>query len=186
MVIDSVGRALEAFDDDRYIPTYGFGDSRTANKSVFCFKDNEQPCHGVMDTLATYNQITPMVQMSGPTNFAPLVDKAVEICKATQRYHILIIICDGQVDNVKDTVRALTNASNYPLSVVCVGVGDGPFDMMEKFDDNLVDTKFDNFQFVNYYKALSMYKEHQDVVFAVMALQEIPDQYKKIRELGLL
>ncbi len=56
---------------------------------------------------------------------------------------------------------------------------------MEEFDDGLPQRKFDNFQFVPFYKTLSR-AENREVDFAMAALQEIPEQFTLIRKLQLL
>ena len=189
-VISIVGRTLEAFDDDRLIPAYGFGDGKTGGHSCFNFLGGSDTakCQGFEQVLVTYNQIVPSLTLAGPTNFAPVIYKAIEIVKLERSYHILVIIADGQVTEQEKTAEALVEASKYPISIVVIGVGDGPWNLMEKFDDELPKRTFDNFQFVNFNQTLSSVPagRNPDSAFACAALMEIPEQFKLIKQLGYI
>lgn len=180
-VISVIGRTLAPFDDDNWIPTFGFGDALTTDKQCFPFFP-DRFCHGFEDVLMRYNQITPAIKMSGPTNFAPVIRKAIELVQQSRQFHVLLIIADGQVTNEQETADAIVAASHHALSIIVIGVGDGPFDMMRHFDDRLPRRKFDNFQFVEF----NGVADQPDHVFALQALMELPDQYKEICKLGLL
>jgi len=184
-VISIVGRTLEVFDDDKLIPTYIFGDSRTADKTVAPFHP-DRACYTFKEVLDCYTEITPLLILSGPTSFGPLIREAINIVKNAKAYHILVIIGDGEVTSPKDTRDAIIEASRYPLSIIMIGVGDGPWNLMEEFDDNLPSRKFDNFQFVQFSKVMSQASANREVSFALAALMEIPEQYKLIRKLGYL
>ena len=119
-------------------------------------------------------------------NFFTIVD-TYNPYLVTLQYHILLIIADGQVTVPDETIRAIVEASEWPLSIIMVGVGDGPWEGMKEYDDGLSARKFDNFQFVNYTDIMAnMDNEDPDAAFALHALMEIPDQFKEIKKLGLL
>jgi len=184
-VIRIIGRTLEGFDDDNKIPVFGFGDAYTRDKSVFPFYPNATPANGLQDVLSRYTQLTPSVSLSGPTSFVPLIREAINIIKEEGGYHILLIIADGQVSSPETNRQAIVEASKYPLSIVLIGVGDGPWELMHEFDDELPNRRFDNFQFVEFNDIIRTYKGNESA-FAMHALMEIPEQYQAIRQLGLL
>ncbi|KAF4045165.1 Copine [Phytophthora infestans] len=184
-VISVIGRVLEAFDDDNIIPAFGFGDVATKGNSCFPFTPG-RGCHGFEEVLRRYNEITPTLKLSGPTNFAPVIKETIRAVQQNGGYHILVIIADGQVTNEEDTRNAIVEASNWPISIIMIGVGDGPWDMMEEFDDKLPTRRFDNFQFVEYNAVMQVNKKNPEAGFAIMAMMEIPEQYKIIRGLGMI
>uniref|UniRef100_A0A0K0CT72 VWFA domain-containing protein n=1 Tax=Angiostrongylus cantonensis TaxID=6313 RepID=A0A0K0CT72_ANGCA len=182
-VITILGRTLAPFASTGRIPVYGFGDAKTGDWSVFSLKQDGD-CSALDEVLKVYNEVTPTVDLSGPTNFAPLIYQAMEICQQTDDYHILVIIADGQVTNERATRRAIVQACQYPLSIIVVGVGDGPWEMMKVFDESLPKRPWDNFHFTEFHEAIG--QAEGDVKLAVQSLLEIPDQYRCICELGLL
>ena len=177
---------LEHILPTREIAVFGFGDKSTKDHSVFSFKPGNQRCQDLDEVLERYVDVVQSVNIFGPTSFGPAIRAAMDIVQKTHKYHVLIIIADGQVDRVQDTVNAIVEATNYPLSIVCVGVGDGPWDEMERFDDELPQRRFDNFQFVNFTDLKMTRGRKVEISFALSALMEIPDQHELIRRFGYL
>ncbi|KAK1294206.1 E3 ubiquitin-protein ligase RGLG2 [Acorus calamus] len=199
--ISIIGRTLSAFDEDNMIPCFGFGDASTHDQEVFSFYPDERPCNGFEEALTRYRELVPHLRLAGPTSFAPIIEMATTIVEQSGgQYHVLLIIADGQVTRSVDlehghlspqeqkTVDAIVKASEYPLSIILVGVGDGPWDMMKEFDDNIPARSFDNFQFVNFTEimAKNVSQSRKETEFALAALMEIPEQYRATQELKLL
>ncbi|CAH8306079.1 unnamed protein product [Eruca vesicaria subsp. sativa] len=157
--ITIIGRTLAAFDEDSLIPCYGFGDASTHGQDMFSFNPEDRLCNGFEEMLCRYTEIVPQLKLAGPTSFAPIIDMAMTIvAQSGGQYRVLVIIADGQVTRSvgtetgqlstqeQNTVEAIAQASKLPLSIVFVGVGDGPWDIMREFDDNIPSRAFDNFQ----------------------------------------
>ncbi|XP_027097370.2 E3 ubiquitin-protein ligase RGLG5 [Coffea eugenioides] len=199
--ISIIGKTLSAFDEDNLIPCFGFGDASTHDQDVFSFYPDARSCNGFEEVLGRYRELVPRLRLSGPTSFAPIIEMAMRIVEdSVGQYHVLLIIADGQVTRSTETPRgqlsqqeqktvdAIVRASDYPLSIILVGVGDGPWDMMREFDDNIPARAFDNFQFVNFTEIMSKDVDplRKQAEFALAALMEIPSQYKATIELDML
>jgi len=57
-------------------------------------------------------------------------------CKQTgsNTYQILLILTDGEIHDMDQTVDKIIAAANLPLSVIIVGVGNANFDNMNRLD----------------------------------------------------
>jgi uncharacterized protein YegL len=199
-IMKAIVKSLSAFDDDQMIPAYYFGDHICQNLRVQSFFSDSKKYqngygHGIESLLEAYHTILPDLQFSGGTSFAPLIQQALAIVQQTKKYHILVILTDGQVDDVEREKRMIAEASKYPLSICILGIGDADFSHMNLLDDVEYGRQFDNVQFVNIADVLGQQwckhldqslTERQALDLATAVLMEIPQQYKIIKEIGLL
>jgi copine 5/8/9 len=81
------------------------------------------------------------LRRSGPTYFEPLVRTADEMARGQATggglgYTVLLILTDGQCNDMDATTRAIIEASYGPLSIVIVGVGGADFAAMDFLDSD--------------------------------------------------
>eukprot|EP00281_Chroomonas_sp_CCMP1168_P023752 CAMPEP_0206236744 /NCGR_PEP_ID=MMETSP0047_2-20121206/13881_1 /ASSEMBLY_ACC=CAM_ASM_000192 /TAXON_ID=195065 /ORGANISM="Chroomonas mesostigmatica_cf, Strain CCMP1168" /LENGTH=585 /DNA_ID=CAMNT_0053661105 /DNA_START=37 /DNA_END=1790 /DNA_ORIENTATION=- len=140
--IISIGEILEKYDHDKNFEAYGFGGKLPNGQVSHCFALNGDAANPsvrqVQGILDAYQQCLVNVQLYGPTNFASVIRAAHQAAKNVQpprqAYYVLLIITDGEITDLDDTVDAIIAASGEPLSIVIVGVGPADFGKMHRLD----------------------------------------------------
>jgi hypothetical protein len=87
-------------------------------------------------------------------------------------YTILLILTAGNIENANETKQVLIEASETPLSVVIVGIGNNNFQSMEFLDEH--DPETEGGRDITKFVRFNDYKSYNLLTEAV--LDEIPDQ----------
>ena len=142
--IYQVGNILEPYDSNRQFPVFGFGGIPRfmgINDISHCFHLNgsENPeVTGTTGILEAYrNAIFGGIGLYGPTNFAPCLQSIIHYVKSRlhiSEYTIMLYITDGAITDMDETIDAIVEASNLPISVIIIGVGDSNFSKMDLLD----------------------------------------------------
>ncbi|OMJ95503.1 hypothetical protein SteCoe_1100 [Stentor coeruleus] len=142
----SVSEILLQYDTDKLVPLYGYGAEINGALS-HCFPLNlnfEDPnVSDLSGIMKSYKNILKVANFSGPTNFAPLINQAVSIAtdahvdQMNQQYFILLILTDGQIDDMQNTINSIVLGSKFPLSIVIVGIGNDNFESMIDLDADI-------------------------------------------------
>ena len=141
------------YDYEQMFATYGFGGKFYGSQNVnHCFPlncDEERPeIKGLDEVLKTYRKALNNCQLFGPTHFHKVLEKLNE--KALKqirnnnynRYHVLMILTDGIIEDTDETINALVAASFLPISVIIIGIGNADFsnmDILDADDEPLID-----------------------------------------------
>ncbi|KAF9438484.1 Copine-8 [Entomortierella beljakovae] len=187
--IRSVGNILQCYDTDKKFPVYGFG-GKVNGQVSHCFALNGNPqfpeVDGVDGILAAYWHALQFAELYGPTNFSPVINQTAAICNqhrsGTEEYYVLLILTDGVITDMDNTIRAIIGASRLPLSIIIVGVGSANFDNMNVLDAddeplraNGVTMARDIVQFVPFRDFQAGAFGNEALAEAVLA--EVPDQF---------
>jgi uncharacterized protein with GYD domain len=95
-------------------------------------------------------------------------------------YHILLILTDGSIHDMRETKDIIVDCAEYPLSVIIIGIGEADFSNMVELDGDenvLRNTKGeaatrDIVQFVDF----NEFKNGELNLLAEEVLREVPDQ----------
>ncbi|XP_072009579.1 copine-4 [Engystomops pustulosus] len=141
----AVGEICQDYDSDKMFPAFGFGarippDYKVSHDFAINFNEDNPECAGIQGVVEAYQNCLPKLQLYGPTNIAPIIQKVAKSAseethtmEATQ-YFILLILTDGVITDMADTREAIVHASHLPMSVIIVGVGNADFSDMQMLD----------------------------------------------------
>ena len=95
-------------------------------------------------------------------------------------YHILLILTDGAIHDMKDTKDLIVECATLPLSIIIIGIGNADFSKMVELDGDDVRIRNslgqqaarDIVQFVEF----NEYKNVDVSMLAEEVLREVPDQ----------
>ena len=195
MALEACCSIIANYDNDQLYLVFGYGAKvdPTKDSVSHCFPINltDDPnifkVEGIMDSYRKF--ITnPNVKFHGPTFFAPIIKLCTQVAKNVKNfgtYSILTILTDGMINDWDDTIDALVEAANHPLSIIIIGMGadeDEAFSEMKILDSDGfkltnsagVRTIRDIVQFVEFDKL-----KNDPKVLSEKVLEEIPSQLEE-------
>ncbi|KAM9723782.1 LOW QUALITY PROTEIN: copine-4-like [Menidia menidia] len=178
----AIGEVCQDYDSDKMFPAFGFGaqippDYKVSHDFAVNFNEENPECAGIQGLVEAYQACLPRLQLCGPTNMAPVIQKVARTASQqlhtteAMQYFILLILTDGVVSDMADTRAAILRASSLPVSVIVVGVGNADFSAMRLLGGGGTPTARDIVQFVPFRDF-----QHAPSALARSVLAEVPHQ----------
>jgi len=123
--------------------------------------------------------------MWGPTFFKGILENQINEIKRTNgimkmdMYHILLILTDGVVHDMKDTIDMIVKLGEHPCSIIIIGIGDADFanmDILDADDMELVDSHKNKARDIIQFVRFGKYSK-DDGQLAEQVLGEVPEQF---------
>jgi hypothetical protein len=150
IALEEVSNILLDYDYDKQVPVYGFGAKCTMptfnsyGQIHHCFPlngdENNAHVYMVEGIMKAYRDVLKFLEFGGPTYFKVILENAIQECREIQKqinqYAILFILTDGDIHDRETVIDQIIECCTLPISIIIVGVGNGPFDIMHEIDDD--------------------------------------------------
>ncbi|TYI46681.1 hypothetical protein E1A91_D13G121400v1 [Gossypium mustelinum] len=187
--IMEVGEVIQFYDSDRRFPAWGFGGRTYDGTLSHCFNlngTNAYEVEGVQGIMSAYASALHNVTLAGPTLFSHVISMAAQMASQANsncitKYFVLLIMTDGVLTDIQETMDALVRASDLPLSILIVGVGNADFKQMEVLDADdgrRLESSTGRVATRDIVQFVPMQEVHSGQVSVVQALlEELPSQF---------
>ena len=112
--------------------------------------------------------------------------EGAKVSQTNQKYQILLILTDGIINDMKQTIDEIVRGSALPLSIIIVGVGDADFSSMDTLDaddEPLYSHKLKKFMASDIVQFVPFSEFKNDPrLLAKEVLEEIPRQFLSYME----
>ena len=185
----TVASVLDSYDSDHKYPVFGFGSNES---DCFPCNENEDDPNviGIDGILSVYERMSKKVIPKKQSNFSEVIKRSMKYANNPndKSYNILLILTDGVISDMKETIKEIVNGSHLPLSIVILGIGNHDFKNMivldgdkKKLSTKEKESTRDIVQFVSFNK----YKRDKKKL-AQAILHEIPEQIEEYMYLNNL
>lgn len=109
---------------------YGFGAKVNGRfEEIFNLNGEDDPSiTGIENIISEYKKVVNNVRFSGGTYFSPIVKEVLRKIEENRdtncNYHILLIISDGKIRDIDETIDSIIEASKFPISFIIIGIGE--------------------------------------------------------------
>ena len=133
--ISLFGDLISYYDDDHLVPLYGMGGKKEASQEIsHCFPLSPNiKLNGVKSLINTYKESLKNVIQGDTLNLLEIINESLtnikaEIDEGINKYYIILLLVSGQCNDIKEMKDILVKASEYPVSIFIVGLGNDKYE----------------------------------------------------------
>uniref|UniRef100_A0A1I7ZDH7 Copine domain-containing protein n=1 Tax=Steinernema glaseri TaxID=37863 RepID=A0A1I7ZDH7_9BILA len=143
-VVRTLGQQFHEYDPSNQYAAFGLGAKIPPlyrESQEFCLSLETDPnCRGLDGILNAFTTALSSVKPMSNAHFAHVIYYVSKLAQHSHsrgntgrpQYYVLTIITKGCIKDLKETIQAIIFASRAPISVIFVGVGNGPFSDLER------------------------------------------------------